>query len=130
MATNTRRTIPPQLLENKHKQLAQSTAFSSQNSSPQLRPPINSHSSSMSKPSPSSNPASQRLVEPMRPAADSVRQKPEPRPGPSPGELLAMIIDNRVVDECLRAHNHYRAIHGVPELTHDPELSRSAQVCH
>lgn len=36
--------------------------------------------------------------------------------------------DGGFEDECLRAHNVYRARHGAKPLIHDPALSRTAQV--
>ena len=128
MAAN--RTIPSQISIKEHKQLAQFKAtFSTQQLSHQLWHPVNSNSNSRSNPPPRPTPASSRPPEPRRPVAAAVPRSQMPPPCPTPEALKAMTLDSRVIEECLKAHNYYRALHGAPELTHDPELSRSAQVC-
>lgn len=47
---------------------------------------------------------------------------PEPKLEPKPETP-----QEKFIREALNAHNNYRRKHGVPELTHDPELSRVAQ---
>lgn len=59
----------------------------------------------------------------------SKRASQHPTPSPPPTPVDTSGFDPIFVDECLRAHNFYRARHGVDYLRHDPELSRSAQVC-
>lgn len=125
MATN--RTIPLELMKRQKQQPAtQIRALSVTQQQNQLLL-VNSNSSSRTKPSPQQTSKAPPALG--RPVDAAGPRKPEDPPGPNPAELPSMILDNRVIEECLRAHNHYRALHGVPELTHDPELSRSAQVC-
>ena len=125
MASN--RTIPSQISRNENKQFAQFTStVSTQKPSHQLRPPVNSNL--RTKPPPLATPASTRLPEPRRPAAAVAARGQKPFPAPTPEELKAVTLDSRVIEEGLKAHNYYRALHGAQALTHDPELSRSAQV--
>ena len=128
MAAN--RTIQPQISRKEHKHLAQFTATAStQQPSHQVRHPVNSNSNSRSNPPLPVTPASSRPPEPRRPVAAAAPRSQKPPPGPTPEALKEMTLDSRVIEESLKAHNYYRALHGAPELTHDPELSRSAQVC-
>lgn len=125
MATN--RKIPLELMKRQQQQpTTHIRALSITQQQNQLLQ-VNSNLSSRTKPSPQQTskapPALRRPVDAAGP------RKPVHPPGPNPAELPSMILDNRVIEECLRAHNHYRALHGVPELAHDSELSRSAQVC-